>query len=303
VVQAAGGRTTVDFGLRRMHGTDAGLKAARAFHIAGISATSNVLAGAVYGVPVTGTMAHSYIQAHDSELDAFRAFAQLYPETTLLVDTWDTLEGVRRVVRLAGELGDEFAVRAVRLDSGDLAELAFAARAVLDDAGLNRVRIFASGGLDEHGITELLARGAPVDGFGVGTGMGVSKDAPALDIAYKLVEYAGKGRLKLSAGKPILPGSKQVFRVEERGESVRDVIGCAHESLPGRPLLEPVMREGRRLPAGRVELEQARERAELEMARLPERIRALVAADPGYPVQVSRALEALQQDVTRQSGG
>ncbi|MGH7557147.1 MAG: nicotinate phosphoribosyltransferase, partial [Gemmatimonadota bacterium] len=152
VVAAARGRAVVDFGLRRMHGTDAGMKAARAFHIAGTDATSNVLAGRVYGLRVTGTMAHSYIQAHDEEMDAFRAFARLYSETTLLVDTYDTLDGARKVVRLAREMGDAFTVRAIRLDSGDLVELATEARRLLDAAGLERVEIFASGGLDEHQV-------------------------------------------------------------------------------------------------------------------------------------------------------
>ncbi|MDX1568393.1 MAG: nicotinate phosphoribosyltransferase, partial [Longimicrobiales bacterium] len=159
VVEAARGRAVVDFGLRRMHGTDAGLKAARAFHVAGVSATSNVLAGQVYGVPVTGTMAHSYIQSHDQEKQAFRAFMELYPETVLLVDTYDTLDGVRAVTELAEELGDGFTARGIRLDSGDLGELAEKSRKILDDAGLEDVEIFASGGLDEHEIAELLTDG------------------------------------------------------------------------------------------------------------------------------------------------
>jgi nicotinate phosphoribosyltransferase len=303
VVTAAGGRAVVDFGLRRMHGTDAGLKGARAYHVAGLAGTSNVLAGRVYGVPITGTMAHSYVQAHDGELDAFRAFTRLYPETVLLVDTYDTLDGVRNVVRLARELGDEFRVRAIRLDSGDLAELAFRSREILDEAGLERVEIFASGGLDEHSIAELVARGAPIDGFGVGTSMGVSKDAPALDIAYKLTAYAGKGRLKLSPGKKILPGRKQVFRIEEgEGEgrrAVRDVIARADEEAPpgGRPLLVHVMAGGRRLPTGRVSLDEARERARDETARLPERLRTLEPPDEPYPVEVSAGLRAFQEEV------
>src|SRR5690606_9006139 len=201
VVTAARGRAVVDFGIRRMHGVDAGLKSARAFHVAGVSSTSNVLAGQVYGVPVSGTMAHSYIQAFDRELDAFRTFAELYPETILLVDTYDTLEGVRRVIELARELGPAFRVRGIRLDSGDLAELAFRSREMLDAAGLEHVEIFASGGLDEYEIDELVKQGAPITGFGVGTRMGLSADAPALDIAYKLTEYEGKGRVKLSPGK------------------------------------------------------------------------------------------------------
>lgn len=290
VVAAAAGRTVVDFGLRRMHGTDAGVKAARAFHVAGVDATSNVFAGWTYGVPIAGTMAHSFVQAHDDELEAFRAFARSYPKTILLVDTYDTLDGVRKVVRLAAELGPEFRVRGVRLDSGDLATLALGARAILDAAGLERVEIFASGGLDEDEIAELVARGAPIDGFGVGTGMGVSTDAPALDIAYKLTSYAGTGRLKTSPGKAILPGRKQVFRLERDGIAAGDVVARHDERHPGRPLLEPVMANGRRLPAGRVSLDQARERAREETARLPERIRALEPADPPYPVAISAAL-------------
>jgi nicotinate phosphoribosyltransferase len=193
MVTAAQGRPVVDFGARRMHGIDAAVKGARAFHIAGVASTSNVLAGHLYGLPVSGTMAHSYVQAHDEEVAAFRAYARLYPETTLLVDTYDTLEGVRRVVDLANELGSAFKVGAVRLDSGDLGNLAKQSRALLDDTGLGAVRIVASGGLDEYAIAGLLASGAPIDGFGIGTRMGVSSDAPDLDIAYKLVEYAGKG--------------------------------------------------------------------------------------------------------------
>ncbi len=298
VVEAARGGTVVDFGLRRMHGTDAGMKAARAFHVAGVAATSNVLAGRVYDLQVTGTMAHSYVQAHDDEMEAFRAFAGLYLETTLLVDTYDTLEAVRKVVRLAEEMGDAFTVRAIRLDSGDLAELAFQARRILDEAGLQAVEIFASGGLDEHEIDRIVRAGAPISGFGVGTGMGVSADAPSLDIAYKLTRYAGRGRLKLSPGKPILPGRKQVFRLEEEGRAVRDVIARAEERLPGRALLLPVMRDGERLPAGRDDLGEARSRAREEIGRLPERIRGLEPADPPYPVGLSDALERHLEEVT-----
>ena len=294
---AAGDRAVVDFGLRRMHGADAGLKAARAFHIAGVDATSNVLAGRVYGVPVTGTMAHAYIQAHDSEMDAFRAFTDTYPETVLLVDTYDTLEGVRNVVRLAEELGDAFAVRAIRLDSGDLGELAVSAREILDAAGLDDVEIFASGGLDEYEIRRLLEEGAPIDGFGVGTRMGTARDAPALDMAYKLTEYAGQGRLKLSSGKRILPGPKQVWRRVEGGVAVGDRVTRADEEAPGRPLLEPVMEDGERLAAGRRTLEEAREYARTALAELPARVRGLDAADPPYPVEVSDALARRQERV------
>ncbi len=289
---AAGDRQVVDFGLRRMHGSDAGVKSARAFHIAGVDATSNVLAGQLYGVPVVGTMAHSYIQAHESELDAYRAFTKLYPEAILLVDTYDTLEGVRNVIRLAEEAGDTFRVSGIRLDSGDLGELARSTRRMLDDAGLEALSIFASGGLDEWSIRTLLESGAPIDGFGVGTGMGVSDDAPGLDIAYKLTAYAGRGRLKLSPGKPILPGRKQVFRVEEDGHALYDILATADERPAGRPLLEKVMERGRTLPAGRSDLESTRERARAELSRLPPRILQLDPAQPPYRVDASEGLEA-----------
>jgi nicotinate phosphoribosyltransferase len=290
VVAAADGRTVVDFGMRRMHGVDAALKAARAFYIAGVDATSDVAAGQRYGVPVSGTMAHSYIEAHDDEYEAFRRFAAVYPDTVLLVDTYDTLAGVRKVVALARELGPAFRVRAVRLDSGDLAELARGSRRILDEAGLRSVEIFASGSLDEHEIAAMLADGAPIDGFGVGTKMGVAEDAPSLDIAYKLVSYAGLGRMKLSTDKTTLPGPKQVFRLEEEGEARGDIIGARGEESPGRPLLRRVMAGGKRTAEGRDDLEVARARAGDEMARLPSRFRGLAPADPPYGVRISERL-------------
>jgi nicotinate phosphoribosyltransferase len=293
VVAAAGGKTVVDFGLRRMHGIDAGIKAARAYCIAGIDATSNVAAGQAYGLRLSGTLAHSYIQAHDHEYDAFRAFARLYPETTLLVDTYDTLAGVRKLVDLARELGDDFRVSAVRLDSGDLQTLSVEARTILDVAGLQRVEIFASGGLNEASIARLVAARAPIDGFGVGSDLGVSRDAPGLDIVYKLVEYAGKPRLKLSTGKTLLPGRKQVFRVERDGMSELDIIGRRDEPALGRPLLQQVMAKGKRCDAGRVSLDESRAHARTELARLPVRIRDLAPADPPYPVEISPSLAAV----------
>lgn len=305
VVRAAAGRQVVDFGLRRMHGIDAGLKAARAFHIAGVDATSNVAAGQAYGLRVAGTIAHSYIQAHDDEQEAFRAFSRLYPDTVLLVDTYDTMAGVRKVVDLAAELGPEFRVSGVRLDSGDLAALSTAARRILDAAGLRRVTIFASGGLNEDEIDRLVTVGSPIDGFGVGTDMGVSRDVPSLDIAYKLVEYAGLVRTKLSTGKELLPGRKQIFRVERDGTAEHDVLGRRDETLAGRPLLQHVMAGGRRLPAGRVTLDQARARAGDELGRLPAGVRALPPADPPYAVRLSRALQDDRDRLRREheSGG
>lgn len=296
VVHAAGGRTVVDFGLRRMHGADAGVKSARAFHIAGVDATSNVLAGHLYGIPMAGTMAHSYIQAHETEEDAFRAFATQYPGTILLVDTYDTLEGVAKVIDLSRILGDAFRVRGVRLDSGDLSALAKATRRRLDDAGLDGVEIFASGGLDEYGIAELIKGGAPIDGFGVGTLMGVSADAPYLDCVYKMTSYAGEGQLKLSNEKEILPGRKQIFRLEGGGVT-GDILARHDERHPGRPLLEKVMDRGKRTDAGRTDLEQARARAKAEIAALPEVVKGLEPAMPAFPVQISEALRAYQQEV------
>ncbi len=300
VVEAAQGRPVVDFGLRRMHGIDAGIKAVRAYHIAGVDATSNVAGGQAYGVGLAGTMAHSYVQAHDDEYDAFRAFAQLYPDTTLLVDTYDTLAGVRKVIDLARELGTNFRVRAVRLDSGNLGDLAVAARAMLDDAGLHGVQIFASGGLNEDEIARLVTAAAPIDGFGVGSDMAVSRDAPGLDIVYKLVEYAGRPRLKLSPGKAVLPGRKQIFRVEEDGLAAHDVLGLRDESPMGRPLLQRVMVDGERSKDGRVTLDAARSRAARELDRLPARIRGLNPSDPPYAVEVSAAL-AHERDALRPS--
>jgi nicotinate phosphoribosyltransferase len=299
VVQAAQGRPVVDFGVRRMHGIDAGLKAPRAFYIAGVSATSHVAAGQLYGLPLSGTLAHSYIQAHDDEYEAFRSFARVHPDTVLLVDTYDSRQGVAKVVQLARELGPDFHVSAVRLDSGDLLEESIAARRILDDAGLTNVAIVASGNLNEDEIARLVAAGAPIASFGVGTEMGISRDVPAIDIVYKLVEYGGRGRVKLSPGKEVLPGRKQIFRIERDGLAEGDVIGRHDESLAGRPLLRPVMKNGVRLPAGVVTLADTRAHAVAEMERLPPHIRALEPARPPHQVDVSAALEADAERVRR----
>lgn len=292
-VLAARGKPVVDFGARRAQGTDAALKAAAAFHVAGFHSTSNVLAGRRYGIPVTGTMAHSYIEAHDDELAALREFAALYPDTTLLVDTYDTETGIRRVIALARELGSAFRVGAVRLDSGDLAALARRARDLLDGAGLQQVKIVASGGLDEYRIASLEEAGAPIDIYAVGTGVITSGDAPALDSAYKLAEYAGRGRMKLSPRKVTLPGRKQVFRSIADGVACGDVIAIHDELLPGTPLLREVMRDGRRLHA-RESLDVQRRRAARELARLPPHLLALDVAPDAWPVRISDRLSAAQ---------
>ena len=293
---AAGDRIVVDFGLRRTHGADAGLKAARAAYIAGLAGTSNVLAGQMYGIPLYGTMAHSYVQAHDSEVDAFRTFASLYPETTLLVDTYDTLRGVEHVVTLARELGPSFGVGAVRLDSGDLYDLAVRARRLLDEGGAGGVRIFASGGLDERAIADLVARRAPIDGFGVGSDLAVSADAPSLDLVYKLASYAGAGRVKTSPGKPVLPGRKQLYRVESGGCATHDIVARADEPAPGRPLMNLMMRGGQRLAPSEL-VAHARERAARELAQLPAAVRGIDRANPPYPVEVSETLRAYHAEV------
>lgn len=290
VRHAAGDRLVADFGMRRMHGGDAPLKAARAYYIAGIDSTSNVLAGQLYGIPVTGTMAHSYVEAHDVEEDAFRAFADIYPETILLVDTYDTLEGVRKVVELAERMGDAFRVQGVRLDSGDLAELAVESRKILDTAGLTNLSIFASGSLDEFKITELLSRGAPIDGFGVGTKMGTIADQPYLDSAYKLSGYTGKPRMKLSKEKSNLPGRKQVYRLFDGGRASHDVIATRDEQLDGEPLLAPMMIDGVRTKEGHRSLREIREFAAEAMSAMPERLHSLQKSDPPYEVRLSDAL-------------
>ncbi len=290
VVEAAAGRDVMEFGLRRYHGTDAGLKVARAAYLAGVGSTSNVLAGKRYGIPLAGTMAHSYVQAHDDELEAFRAFVRVYPNATLLVDTYDTLRGVQHVIRLARELGEDFQVRSVRLDSGDLLSLSIATREMLDEAGLSQVRVYASGGLDEDAVARLVAHGAPIDSFGVGTAMGVSADAPALDMAYKLVAYAGRPRVKLSSGKVLLPGAKQIYRQEVDGVARGDVLTNRDDVAPGRPLLQPVMRAGQRLPGATPTLAEIQALARREVSRLPPELRALTPARPPYAVTLGREL-------------
>lgn len=290
VVTAAQGRIVVDFGSRRSHGTDAALKVARATYLAGGEGTSNLLAGKRYGIPVFGTMAHSYIQAHDDEYQAFEAFAARYPETTLLIDTYDTLDGVRNVIPLRQKLNARFRVKAVRLDSGDLGRLAIETRRMLDEASLRSVKIFASSGLDECKIQKLVASRAPIDGFGVETSLAVSEDAPALDMAYKLVEYAGKGRLKLSTKKVLYPGRKQGFRQYENGRIVRDVIGRFDESLPGKPLLERVFQPGQ--PCCHATLTESRQLLRDQIEHLPPQLIKLSRPEASFPVLFSDRLQA-----------
>ena len=293
-VTAARGRRLVDFSLRRTHGLEAGLKVARASYLAGFDATSNVLAGQRYGLPVAGTMAHSYVQAFSHEIEAFRAYARAYPDSAvLLVDTYDSVEGAR----LAAKVGMDLAttghrLAAIRLDSGDPIALSRVARHVLNDAGLASTTIFASGALDEHAIEDILAAGAPIDGFGVGTRLGVSADEPHLDMVYKLVEYGGRPTRKLSTGKVTWPGGKQVWRVAQHG---CDWLGLAGEEMPdGRePLLVPVMARGQRFSPPEP-LDRARDRCRQGLAALPPG--CLRLRDPDrYPVQPTDGLFALER--------
>jgi nicotinate phosphoribosyltransferase len=301
-VLVAPGKTLVDFGLRRTPSLDAGLTAARAAYLAGFAATSNVLAGERYGIPVSGTVAHSYIESFPSELDAFRAFARTYPgDPILLIDTYDTLRGAEHAIIVARELAQEGRrVRAVRLDSGDLAELSRAVREILDRAGFRDIQIFASGGLDEYEIAELEAKRAPIDGYGVGSRLGTSADAPLADMAYKLVEYEGQPVLKLSTGKRTLVGAKQVWRrVGADGRYVEDLIALRDEPAPGPdwiPLLRPVMRDGEIVETAT--LGQARAHHREEMQRFPEWMRSLRPVER-YPVRLSQRLAQLQSEAER----
>lgn len=303
VALASGERNFVDFSLRRDHGADAALKGARASYIAGASATSNVLAGKAFGIPVNGTMAHSYIMAFDSEMEAFRTFARDFPDrAVLLIDTFDVEEGARRAARVATELADDDVhLIGVRIDSGDLAHLARSVRKILDDAGLVDTSIFLSGDLDEHRIVELVDEGVPVDAFGVGTQLGVSGDAPSLGGVYKLVADSGGPRIKLSAGKITLPGCKQVWRFERDGVIDHDVIALEGEDVPGaRPILEPVMTNGRRV-AQAPSLDEVRNRCATTLATLPKPLKSLTHSAE-YRVERSERLRNLVERTSAARG-
>jgi nicotinate phosphoribosyltransferase len=292
---AAPEKTLVDFAFRRVHGTEAALAVARATAVVGFAATSNVEAARTLGLQATGTMAHSYVEAFPSELEAFRAFAEDYPDrVTLLVDTYDTESGVENAIRVAGELAARgHRLVGIRLDSGDLAALAFRARSMLDAAGFEDVRILASGGLDEHLIADLEASGAPIDAFGVGTKIGVAADAPYLDSVYKIVSYQGRPLAKLSAAKVTRPGSKQVWRL---AGWAGDVVALSDEPGPsgGEPLLVDVMRGGTRVaPTG---LREAVGSFDRDFRGLPSTLRTL-QPEP-YPVEWSDALESLAREVS-----
>ena len=298
MVLAAPGKTLVDFGLRRAHGAEAGLLAARASYLAGFAGSATTPAARLFGLPIFGTMAHSFIQAHDDEDTAFENFARACPGSLVpLLDTYDTLAAAHRVVRLAPRLAQRgIKLRGVRLDSGDLAEEARAVRRILDRAGLEDLQIFASGGLDEFSLAEHSAQKVPIDGYGIGTSLTTSSDAPALDCAYKLQVYAGEPKRKVSTGKATWPGRKQVFRHYDRHAVMTgDVLTLEGDSKGGQPLIHPVMRGGQRI-TDLPDLEEARQHAAAELKRLPEGLRSL---DPTavYPVEVSEALRNLAREV------
>ena len=306
VALACDGHPFVDFSARRDHGPSAALLGARAAFVGGAAATSLVSAGMAYGVPLSGTMAHAYVLRLGDEEEAFRAYARAARgEVTLLIDTYDTEEGARRAVRAARELATEDRrVTGVRLDSGDLVACARSVRSILDEGGFPDVRILASGDLDEYEVARLLAAGAPIDAFGVGTRMGTSADAPALGVVYKLVEDVDGPRAKRSPGKVTLPGAKQVWRRRDAaGIPVSDVLTLAAEEVTGaEPLLEQVVAGGRRL--ARPPLVEARDRCAAALASLPPDLRSLaVAPATPFPVRISSALRGLAEAVGGPLGG
>ncbi|HEX6320587.1 MAG TPA: nicotinate phosphoribosyltransferase [Burkholderiales bacterium] len=281
---AAPGKKLIDFGLRRAHGAEAGLLAARASWLAGFDGSATALAAPRFGIPVFGTMAHSFVQAHESEAAAFAHFAQAFPDNAvMLIDTYDTVEGARRAVASAPRL------KGVRLDSGDLEKLSREVRGVLDAAGQQKAIIFASGNLDEERVAQLVAAGAPIDSFGVGTALTTSADAPSLDAVYKLQEYAGRPRRKRSAGKATWPGRKQVYRrYAADGRFAGDLVTLETDVQPGEPLLRPVMQRGRRLP--QPGLRESRALCLSQLGRVPGK---------DYAVEISPALRALADEVDR----
>lgn len=302
MVLTAPGKMLLDFGLRRAHGAEAGLFVARASYLAGFDGSATVAAEPYFGIPVFGTMAHSYIQAHTDETAAFRDFAHSWPDNTIfLLDTYDTVQAAHKVVALARDLKKEgISIHGVRLDSGDLVKLSKQVRSILDEGGLKDTRIFASGNLDEYALEQLIAKRAPIDGFGIGTRLAVSEDAPTLECVYKMQEYDGQPRRKRSEGKSTWPGKKQIFRTfDAQGKMQEDHLAIENETLPGEPLLKPCMRQGKRLSPP-VPLEQLRAHAAQQLDRLPESLRSLKPESP-YPVHISQEIRELADRLDRES--
>jgi|WetSurMetagenome_2_1015567.scaffolds.fasta_scaffold01569_4 nicotinate phosphoribosyltransferase len=306
VVHAAKGKSVIEFGLRREQGIDAGMKVARSSYIAGCQGTSNVLAGMVFGIPVFGTMAHSFIMSYPKEIDAFRAFSKTFPnKSTFLIDTYDDIAGAEKAVTIAKELeANGFKLGGVRLDSGDLAKTSKKIRKILDKNNLNYVKIFVSGDLDEYKITQLLNEGANIDSFGVGTKMGTSADRPYLDVIYKLCEtMAPDGSfsaiMKLSKDKLTLPGRKQVYRFQDtQGFFRNDIIALADEKIDGEPLLVKVIDKGK-LNYRQPSLNEIRAKASDSLSKLPAELKTLTNA-PLFTVELSEKLQELVKTTTLQ---
>jgi nicotinate phosphoribosyltransferase len=303
VVYAARGRAVIEFGLRRTQGTDAAMKAARCSYIAGCEGTSNVLAGMKYGIPIFGTMAHSYIMFFNNEVEAFKAFVKTFPKTsTLLIDTFDNVKGAENAAAVAKQLEKKgFRLSGVRIDSGDLVEVSKKVRKILDEKGLSYVKIFASGDLDEYKVEDLLRRGAKIDSFGVGTRMSTSEDHPYVDIIYKLSEKMDKtGKfaptMKLSQSKITVPARKQVYRIRNKaGNIAKDIIALHDEEVEGMPLLVKVMEHGEmvyQMPT----LAQIRKNASENLSKLPEKYKRLRGA-ARYPVALSPRLKRIRRDL------
>jgi nicotinate phosphoribosyltransferase len=296
-VHAAQGRPLIDFSLRRTQGRDAGMRVARSTYIAGFAATSNVLAGKTFQIPTAGTMAHSFITAFEEEIDAFSAYAETFPDHSIfLIDTYDTLKGARHAVQVAQQMKQKgHALVGVRLDSGDMASLSRQVRKILDDAGLTDVKIFASSQFDEYKIAAILAKEAPIDAFGVGTKVGVSADAPFVDIVYKMVRYGDHDVKKLSPGKTTLAGEKQVFRIrDENGRYREDIIGLRNDRVEdAETLLQPVMEHGKVLRP-HPSLQELRQKFKENFSALDQKYKAL-KDPPAYPVRLSPRLQQRQE--------
>ena len=296
---AAAGRPLIDFSLRRTQGQDAGIKVARSTFIAGFAATSNVLAGKIYGIPISGTMAHSYVSAFDNELEAFFAFADTFPDHSIfLIDTYDSVEGARHAAAVAKEMQKKgHTLIGVRLDSGDMTGLSREIRKIFDTAGLYDVKIYASSGFDEFKIARVISEGAAIDAFGVGTKVGVSADAPFVDVVYKMVRFKGRDVKKLSPGKVTLAGAKQVFRKSDQdGSYLEDIIGQRDEIIAeGKPLLEKVMENGNLLRP-HPQLQMLQEKFKENFASLNDGYKS-IQDHKAYPVKLSTRLKNLQERV------
>ncbi|MBI4918480.1 nicotinate phosphoribosyltransferase [archaeon] len=304
VVYAAKNKPVIDFSLRRTQGTDAGMKVARTSYITGCVGTSNVLAGLKYKIPIYGTMAHSFVMAFEEEEKSFGAYSKTFPDTSIfLVDTYDTLKGVEKAALVAKELKKQgHKLKAIRLDSGDLVALSKSARKILDKNGLKYVNIFASGNLDEYKVEELLKKGALIDAFGVGTAMGVSKDAPYCDVVYKLVELNNKNKhlptMKLSKGKVTYPGKKQVYRITDKNKNyIKDILALRDEKIDGKELLVKVMEKGKiiyKMPS----LEEIRNKTKENLLKLPEKYKKLKNAAK-YKVEISPELRKMTEKLNK----